>query len=106
MRIGIIGGSGLYDMEGLEDEREFNVTTPYGEPSAPYRAGRLGAREIFFLPRHGSGHRIPPHRINYRANLWGFKALGVERIMSVGAVGSVRQEMPPGSVVLPDGLID
>lgn len=106
MRIGIIGGSGLYDIEGLGDKRELTVTTPYGEPSAAYRAGRLGDREVLFLPRHGAGHRIPPHKINYRANLWGFKALGTERILSVGAVGSLRHEMPPGSVVVPDGLID
>jgi len=106
MRIGIIGGSGLYEIEGLSDKGEVNLTTPYGEPSAPYMAGRLGDREILFLPRHGPGHHIPPHKINYRANLWGFKSLGVERIFSFGAVGSLRPEVPPGSIVLADGLID
>lgn len=106
MRIGIIGGSGLYEMGGLSDKGETAVVTPYGEPSSPYMTGRLGDREVFFLPRHGTGHRIPPHRVNYRANLWGFKSLGVTRIISVGAVGSLRQEMSPGTIVLPDGLID
>src|SRR5512143_1216540 len=106
MLIGVIGGSGLYTIEGLEMIEERAITTPFGEPSSPYTIGRLGDREIAFLPRHGPSHTIPPHKINYRANVWGFKSLGVERIISIGAVGGISREMEPGSIVLTDQIID
>ncbi|MCC6345884.1 MAG: S-methyl-5'-thioadenosine phosphorylase [Nitrospirales bacterium] len=103
---GLIGGSGLYEIEGLSLLREVPLSTPFGEPSAPYRIGSIGGSEVVFLARHGSPHRFPPHRVNYRANIWGFKALGVERIITVSAVGGINRGMPPGSLILLDQLID
>lgn len=104
--IGVIGGSGLYDMEELEVLEERRLETPFGEPSDAYVLGRLGAREVAFLARHGRGHRLLPSELNFRANLYGFKMLGVERILAVGAVGSMKLEYLPGDVVVPDQFID
>lgn len=104
--LGVIGGSGLYQMAGLEDWREENVGTPFGDPSDSYVLGRLGGRDVAFLARHGRGHRILPSEINFRANIYGFKALGAGRIVSVSAVGSLKEEIRPLDVVMPDQFID
>lgn len=104
--IGVIGGSGLYEMEGLTDIRKKRITTPFGKPSDVYLIGTLFGRRIAFLPRHGKGHRIMPTDINYRANIYGMKLLGVERIISVSAVGSMREEIKPGDIVIPDQFYD
>ncbi len=106
MRIGLIGGSGLYEIEGLEATKEVPVATPYGEPSPVYKIGTIGDKEIVFLPRHGIPHSIPPHKINYRANIWGFRHLGIERIISVSAVGGINKNLSPGDIVLVDQIID
>lgn len=104
--LAIIGGSGLNRLEGLEIVRHQVVTTPFGEPSAPLTHGVLQGRKLVFLPRHGTPHRIPPHRVNYRANIWALKQVGVERIIGVAAVGGIAQSLPPGSIAIPDQLID
>ncbi len=104
--LGLIGGSGLYRMEGLEGAREERISTPFGDPSDAYLLGRLGGREIAFLARHGRGHRYLPGEINFRANVYGFKALGVSRLVSVSAVGSMKEALRPLDVVLPDQFID
>jgi 5'-methylthioadenosine phosphorylase len=104
--LGVVGGSGLYGMSGLEDVREQTVATPFGAPSDAYVTGRLGGRPIVFLARHGRGHRIMPGEINFRANICGFKMLGVERLVSVSAVGSMKEALRPLDVVLPDQIID
>jgi 5'-methylthioadenosine phosphorylase len=104
--IGILGGSGLYEMEGLSGIREIAVNTPFGKPSDRLVRGRLGAAELVFLPRHGKGHRWLPSEINFRANIFAFKKLGVERIISVSAVGSLQEKIEPGHVVVPDQFID
>ena len=104
--IGVIGGSGLYQMEGLERVREFEIKTPFGKTSDKLMRGRLGAVEMVFLPRHGRGHRWLPTEVNFRANIFAMKKLGVERIISVSAVGSLREEIAPGHVVIPDQFID
>src|SRR5262245_37103840 len=104
--LGVIGGSGLYQMAGLEDRREEMVGTPFGDPSDAYVLGRLGGRDIAFLARHGRGHRLLPTEINFRANIYGFKALGAGRIVSVSAVGSLKEDIRPLDVVLPDQFID
>lgn len=106
MRIGVIGGSGLYQMDGLEGVREERVTTPFGDPSDALIHGRLGDAELVFLPRHGRGHRFNPSEVNYRANIFALKQAGVEWIISVSAVGSLREEIAPGEVVLVDQFID
>ncbi len=106
VELAIIGGSGLTSMKGLEIIRKEVMHTPYGEPSAPVTFGRLAGKEIAFLPRHGPGHTIPPHQINYRANLWGLKHLGVKRIVAMGAVGGIRDDMAPGCIAIPDQIID
>ena len=105
-KIGIIGGSGLYDLEGLRAMSRRIVTTPFGRPSGAYVRGTMGGREVVFLPRHGRGHRLMPSEINHRANIYGFKAMGVERILSISAVGSLREEMRPRDIVLPDQYFD
>jgi 5'-methylthioadenosine phosphorylase len=104
--IGVIGGSGLYQMPGLEGVRAVEVKTPFGKPSDKLIRGRLGKTELVFLPRHGQGHRWLPTEVNFRANTFAMKKLGVERIISVSAVGSLRQEIAPGHVVIPDQFID
>ena len=104
--LGVIGGSGLYEMAGLDDRREEAIATPFGEPSDRFVLGRLGGRDIAFLARHGRGHRLLPSEINFRANLFAFKTLGVERVVSISAVGSLREELRPLDVVIPDQFID
>jgi len=104
--IGVIGGTGLYGMDGLANVREVTVETPFGEPSAPYIRGTLGTTELVFLPRHGRGHRLLPTEINARANIFGMKRLGVERVLSVSAVGSLKEEIAPGDIIIPDQFID
>lgn len=104
--IGVIGGSGLYRMAAVEVEEERRVETPFGEPSDAYVIGRLEGKRVAFLPRHGRGHRLLPSEINFRANVYGFKLLGVERLLSVSAVGSMKEAYAPGQVVVPDQFID
>lgn len=104
--LGVIGGSGLYQMDGLVFQEERVVETPWGIPSDPYLIGQIGERTVIFLSRHGKGHRFLPSEINYRANLAGFKSLGVERIFSASAVGSLKKEIVPGDMVLVDDFID
>jgi 5'-methylthioadenosine phosphorylase len=104
--IGIIGGSGLYSMPGLTDVREQRQKTPFGEPSDAYVLGTLEGRRVAFLARHGRGHRIMPTELNFRANIYGFKQLGVERILSLSAVGSLKEEHKPLDFVLPDQFFD
>jgi 5'-methylthioadenosine phosphorylase len=104
--LGVIGGSGVYDMPGLEITDTVKVDTPYGDPSASYLIGRLAGREAAFLPRHGTAHRLQPHKINYRANLWGLRELGVKKVVSVCATGGINPGMSPGAIVLPDQIID
>ena len=104
--IGVIGGSGLYEIEGLNDVRDVKLETPFGTPSDSYVTGILGGAKMVFLPRHGRGHRILPSEVNYRANIYGMKALGVEHIISVSAVGSMKEEIVPGHIVIPDQFFD
>ena len=105
-KIGIIGGSGLYQIDGLKNIKEVKVKTPFGEPSDSYIVGALEGVEVAFLPRHGRGHRILPTELNYRANIYGMKKLGVEQIISISAVGSFREELKPLDIVLPDQFVD
>ncbi|RJL33226.1 S-methyl-5'-thioadenosine phosphorylase [Bailinhaonella thermotolerans] len=102
--IGVIGGSGFYSF--LEDVEEVEVETPYGPPSDPVALGTVGGRRVAFVPRHGRDHRFPPHRIPYRANLWALRSLGVRQVLAPSAVGSLRREHGPGTLVIPDQLID
>lgn len=104
--IGIIGGSGLYEMAGIDQNRVEKLDTPFGEPSDDYHLGSIGGRKIAFLSRHGQGHRHIPGEINHRANIWGFKKLGVEWIIAVSAVGSLKEELRPLDIVLPDQFFD
>ncbi|MSR62751.1 MAG: S-methyl-5'-thioadenosine phosphorylase [Planctomycetes bacterium] len=104
--LGVIGGSGLYALEGLQDVREVALATPFGEPSDVYVTGTLGGTKLVFLPRHGRGHRISPTEINSRANIWGLKALGATRVLSLSAVGSLREDIVPGDFVAVDQFID
>jgi 5'-methylthioadenosine phosphorylase len=104
--IGVIGGSGLYEIEGLTAIEEIRLDTPFGAPSDAFIVGRLGDAQLVFLPRHGRGHRALPHEINFRANIWGMKKLGVEHILSVSAVGSMTEEIRPGDIVIVDQFID
>ena len=104
--IGIIGGSGLYDMPELSDREERVVSTPFGEPSGPYVLATLRGRRVAFLARHGAGHRLTPSELNFRANIYGFKALGVEWIVSASAVGSLREDFKPLDLVVPDQFFD
>jgi 5'-methylthioadenosine phosphorylase len=105
-KIGIIGGSGLYEIDGLHDVREADVDTPFGSPSAPLVSGRLGDCELVFLPRHGKGHTLLPAEINFRANIYALKQLGVQRVLSISAVGSMKEEIRPGDMVIVDQFID
>ncbi|MCX8018088.1 MAG: S-methyl-5'-thioinosine phosphorylase [Rhodocyclaceae bacterium] len=105
--LAIIGGSGLTRLACLEVSRHEVVRTPYGEPSGPLVFGRIGAQQVVFLPRHGHGHTIPPHRVNYRANLWALvKAAGAESLISVASVGAIRADLGPGSLVVPHQIVD
>ena len=104
--LGVIGGSGIYEIAGLQNVQELRVETPYGPPSDSVLKGTLGATTLLFLPRHGKGHRIPPHAINYRANVCALKKLGAEQLVSITAVGSMREEIRPGDVVIVDQYID
>jgi len=105
-QIGIIGGSGLYDMADVTDREEVKVTTPFGEPSAPYLLGTLRGKRVAFLARHGGGHRVSPSELNFRANIYGLKTLGVEFILSASAVGSLKEEYRPADIVIPDQFFD
>jgi 5'-methylthioadenosine phosphorylase len=106
VQIGIIGGSGLYDVADLTERREITLTTPFGEPSAPYVLGTLRGARVAFLARHGVGHRLSPSELNFRANIFGMKLLGVEYILSASAVGSLKEEFKPLDIVIPDQFID
>src|SRR3989338_9449838 len=104
--IAIIGGTGVYDIEMLKGARELNTETPYGKPSDLITIGEFNGVKIAFLPRHGKKHSIPPHKINYRANIWALKQLGVKRIIAAAAVGSLQENIKPGDFVIPDQFID
>lgn len=104
--LGVIGGSGVYDIDGLENKRWVKVETPFGDPSDELLTGELNGQKLVFLPRHGRGHRIPPSELNFRANIYALKALGVTEILSVSAVGSLKEHLPPGNFVVIDQLID
>ena len=104
--IGVIGGSGLYEMEGLSDVKSVSMDTPWGSPSSSLVTGTLGGTRMVFLPRHGTGHTISPSEINFRANIYAMKAMGVEWVISVSAVGSLKEEIEPGHVIIPDQFID
>jgi 5'-methylthioadenosine phosphorylase len=102
--VAVIGGSGFYEF--LDDAHEVEVSTPYGDPSAPVAVGDVGGTPVAFLPRHGKGHAFPPHLINYRANLWALRSLGVRQVLAPCAVGGLRDEVAPGDLVVPDQLVD
>jgi 5'-methylthioadenosine phosphorylase len=105
-RVGVIGGSGLYEMKALKEVREVKVDTPFGKPSDNYILGTLDGIQMVFLPRHGRGHRLFPSELNYRANIYGMKKLGVEWIISISAVGSMREDIRPGDILIPDQFFD
>ncbi|VAX07140.1 5'-methylthioadenosine phosphorylase [hydrothermal vent metagenome] len=105
-RFAIIGGSGFSQLSELKVTQHKTVDTPYGEPSAPLTYGVFGGQEIVFLPRHGVGHSLPPHQINYRANIWALQDSGVKQIIGMGAVGGIRNDMAPGCVAIPNQIID
>jgi len=105
-KIGVIGGTGLYDIEGLTDIEEVNIDTPFGKPSDAIIIGKLEGVEVAFLPRHGRGHRISPTELPVRANIYALKSLGVEHIIAVSSAGSFKQEVKPGDLVIPDQIID
>ncbi len=104
--LAIIGGSGIYQMPDLQNVQEFDVPTPFGKPSAPIVCGTIEGKPIAFLARHGEGHRFSPSEVNYRANIYALKSIGVEQIVSISAVGSLREDYAPGELVIPDGLFD
>jgi 5'-methylthioadenosine phosphorylase len=104
--LAIIGGSGLYNMPGLQNTQEHDVTTPFGKPSAPIIVGELEGQHVAFLARHGIGHHIMPGEVNYRANIYALKQLGAERVVSISACGSLREDYAPGHIVIPDQLFD
>jgi 5'-methylthioadenosine phosphorylase len=104
--LGVIGGSGVYEIDGVVIREEKRISTPFGNPSDSYRIGEISGVEVAFLPRHGSPHHIAPHKINYRANIWGFRELGAERIISVNAVGGISPRLKPGSIVILNQIID
>ena len=104
--VGVIGGSGLYDLAGLEDRTEVNLETPFGNPSDSYIIGTLHGRRVAFLPRHGRGHTLLPSELNFRANIYGFKLMGVKSILSASAVGSLKEDHHPMDFLLPDQFID
>ena len=104
--LGIIGGSGLAELDGLTNKRRQVVRTPYGEPSCAPTFGQLGDNKVVFLARHGHGHTLAPHKINYRANIWALREVGVKQILAVATVGGIRSDCAPGALVVPDQLID
>jgi len=104
--VAIIGGTGMTALEGLEITRREAVYTPYGEPSGPLVFGTIHDRSICFLPRHGHGHNIPPHKVNYRANIWALNSIGIKSVVAVNAVGGITENTPPGRIVIPDQIID
>ena len=104
--IAFIGGTGLTSMASLEVLRQQEIETPYGSPSGPLTFARLAGRELVFLARHGDQHTIPPHKVNYRANLWALKQVGVEKIIAVAAVGGITEQLGPAQVAIPDQIID
>jgi 5'-methylthioadenosine phosphorylase len=106
VKLGVITGSGLYEIKGLHMREKKKISTPFGKPSAEYFIGQIKNREIVFLPRHGTHHNLPPHMINYRANIWGFKKLGIEKIISVSAVGGIKRGLKPGDIVVLDQIVD
>ncbi len=106
MKIGVLGGSGLYEIDGLQDVQEVGLATPFGAPSDVFITGVLHGAELVFLPRHGRGHKFTPSEINYRANIWGMKSLGVTHLVAISAVGSMKEEIEPGDFVLIDQFID
>jgi 5'-methylthioadenosine phosphorylase len=106
LNLGVIGGSGLYRIKGLKVKGKKKIRTPFGKPSADYLVGQIENTGVFFLPRHGTLHNLPPHKINYRANIWGFKKLGIKKIISVNAVGGIKKGLKPGDIVLLDQIID
>src|SRR3954463_2783140 len=106
IQIGIIGGSGLYDMADVTDRSEVALQTPFGDPSGPYVLGTLRGKRVAFLARHGAGHRVSPSELNFRANVFGMKMLGVDYILSASAVGSLKEEYKPLDIVVPDQFID
>ena len=106
IEIGVIGGSGLYDMAELQDREVVRLTTPFGDPSGPYVTGTLRGKRVAFLARHGAGHRLMPSELNFRANIFGFKLLGVERLYSASAVGSLKEHYRPLDIVIPDQFFD
>lgn len=105
-KLAIIGGTGLTTLKGLQITRSEAVETPYGTPSSPLSIGEMAGREVVFLSRHGAAHTIPPHKVNYRANLWALKQSGAEMIVAVNAVGGIRADMTPGRLIVPDQIID
>src|SRR5438094_947426 len=105
-QIGIIGGSGLYDMADVTDREDVKLTTPFGDPSGPYVIGTLRGKRVAFLARHGAGHRLSPSELNFRANIFGMKLLGVEYILSASAVGSLQEKYVPQHLVIPDQFFD
>jgi len=105
-KIAVIGGTGLASINGFEVTSREIIQTPYGEPSGPLVKGLLSGREVYFLPRHGAGHTIPPHKINYRANIWALKEAGIENVIAVNAVGGISDELQPGMLCVPDQIID
>ncbi len=106
LMIGVIGGSGLYEIEGVHIKKIKKVKTPFGSPSDAYIIAEFEDRDVIFLPRHGAKHNIPPHKINYKANIWGFKKLGVDRLLSISATGGISKQMIPGRIVILDQIID
>lgn len=105
-KIAIIGGTGLTSINGLEITGREIMQTPFGEPSGPLVQGVFSGHNVYFLPRHGAGHTIPPHKINYRANIWALKNAGIEKVIAVNAVGGIREDMQAGTLVIPDQVID
>jgi 5'-methylthioadenosine phosphorylase len=106
VQIGIVGGSGLYDMADVTDRKEVSIATPFGNPSGPYLLGTLRGKRVAFLARHGAGHKLSPSELNFRANIYGFKTLGVECLLSASAVGSLKEEYKPLDIVIPDQFFD
>lgn len=106
VKVGIIGGSGIADAGFFQEKKKVELDTPYGKPSGPFVVGDFRGVEVVFLPRHGVGHKIPPHKVNYRANIWGMKNLGVDRLLCPSAVGSLKEDYKPGEICITDQYID